>query len=420
MGRLPIDLVQARLMAEAIAIGLLVGIERYKARELGEKRTAGVRTFAAISLLGGLCGLADELAVSIVSFAALALLIAIGYYRESARSPGLTTESAALIVFWLGFLVHRHEVLAISTAIVLTIMLASKESMHAFVRDSISERELYDTLKFLAVVLVIFPLLPDRAIGPLGFFNPSKTWLLVILVSTIGYAGYFLIRVLGDKRGLLLSVLLGGVVSTMATTVSLAGQARRSPGSARLLGVAAVAANAVQFPRLLLLVAVVAGSFAEQLAFILLPMMLVGFLGAALLSRRLEEDRPDIRLPLTNPYSLTPALKFAAFFVGILFLVRYAESLLGNQGAFLASLLGGTVSASAVALSLAHLVRDGSLSVPTATLALLVGISANALVKLLVTSTQGSGRLAFWLGGGLATMLATGYLLAGLEVLTVP
>ena len=416
MQRLPVDLTQARFIAEAIAIGLLVGIERYKARAPGEKRTAGVRTFTAFSLLGGICGLFDQLSVSLVSFAALALLVAIGYYRESERSPGLTTETAALIVFWLGFLVHSYEILAISTAIVLTIMLASKESLHGFVRDSISEIELFDTLKFLAVVLVVYPLLPDRPIGPLGFFNPASTWLLVILVSTIGYAGYFLIRVLGRKRGLLISVLLGGIVSTMATTMSLADQSRRSPQSARLLGVAAVTANAVQFPRLLLLVAVLAAPFARQLAWVLIPMTLVGFAGAGLLSLRERGKQPDVQLPLTNPYSLTPALKFALFFVAILFLVRLAESQLGDQGVFLASLLGGAASASAVSLTLAKLVQDGSLSIETGTAALLLCVSANAAVKWLLTFTQGSRRLAFWLGGGLATMIATGYLLVSLGV----
>jgi uncharacterized membrane protein (DUF4010 family) len=198
--------------------------------------------------------------------------------------------------------------------------------------------------------------------------------------------------------------------------MSLASQARRSPQSARLLGVAAVAANAVQFPRLLLLVAVIASTFAQQLASVLVPMTIVGLLGAALLSGRLEDRQPDVQLPLTNPYSLTPALKFTLFFVAILFLVRFAEDSLGDQGVLLASLLGGAASASAVSLSLAKLVQDGSLSVDTGMFALLICVSANATVKLFITLTQGARRLAFWLGGGLLTMLATGYLLLFLRV----
>ncbi|MDH3253943.1 MAG: MgtC/SapB family protein [Acidobacteriota bacterium] len=411
MDRLPFDITDARLVAEALAIGLLVGIERYKARQPGEKHTAGVRTFAAFALLGGVCGLFDQLAVSLASFAALTALVAIGYYRESEHSLGLTTETAALLVFWLGVLVHRHEFLALSTAIVLTIMLASKESIHAFIRESISERELFDTLKFLAVVLVIYPLLPDRTLGPYGFFNPAKTWLLVILVSTIGYVGYFLMRVLGRRRGLLASSLLGGVISTPATTMSLAVRARQSPESARILGVAAVAANAVQFPRLLLLVAVLDTAFARRLFIPLAAMTVVGFLGAWLLSLRSRERHRDFELPLANPYSLMPALKFSLFFVAILFLVRVAEISLGEPGVYLASFLGGLASASAVALTLAKWVQDGSLSLDAGTFGILIAVTANALVKCMIPLSQGPRRLAVWLIGGLATMLIVGFAL---------
>ena len=147
MDPLPLSPTQARLLAEALAIGLLVGIERYKTRKPGERGTAGVRTFAAFSLLGGLCGLLGHFALVLGTFAGVAALVAIGYFRESEQNLGLTTETAALIVFWLGYLVHSYEVLAIATAIVLTLMLASKESMHSFVSEAISERELFDTLK---------------------------------------------------------------------------------------------------------------------------------------------------------------------------------------------------------------------------------------------------------------------------------
>jgi hypothetical protein len=152
MAPLTLDAEKFRLLAEALAIGFLVGVERYKAREPGEKRFAGVRTFAAFSLLGGVCGLLDSTALTLGAFVALTALVAIGYYREAEEHVGLTTEVAALLVFWLGYLVHSHEALAISVAIILTIMLASKGVLHAFVRETLTETELFDTLKFLAVV----------------------------------------------------------------------------------------------------------------------------------------------------------------------------------------------------------------------------------------------------------------------------
>jgi uncharacterized membrane protein (DUF4010 family) len=414
-----VELAQARLLAEALAIGLLVGTERYKARDPGEKKTAGVRTFAAFALLGGICGLLDQLAIGLAAFAALAALVAIGYYRESSESLGLTTEVAALLVFWLGYLVHTHEILAIAAAIVLTILLASKETMHAFVKESISERELFDTLKFLAVVLVVYPLLPDRALGPLGFFNPARTWLLVALVSTIAYAGYFLVRLLGPRRGLFASAILGGVVSSTATTMALAGRARENPGSSRSLGIAAVSANAVQFPRLLVLIAVVDAVFAQRVLLAFLAMTSVGALAAVTLWRRSIDGNDRVLLSISNPYSITPALKFGGLFVAILLVVRVAQAWLGEAGIYAAAVLGGPLSTSAVALSLANVSAAGRLDPGDATLALLLGITANAVTKFGICWAQGSSRLAFWLGGGLVVMLAAGYLLFGLDRLGI-
>jgi len=409
--------VQARLLAEALAIGLLVGIERYKMRDPGERSTAGVRTFAIFSLLGGICGLLGNVTFTLAAFGAVAVLVAIGYYRESSRHLGLTTETAAFVVFWLGYLVHTQEFLAIATAIVLTIMLASKQSMHRFVSETMSERELFDTLKFLAVILVVYPLLPDRAVDPLGIFNPAKTWLLIALVSTIAYVGSLLARLFVPQRGLWLSALLGGIVSTTATTIALANRASEESDLSRLVVPAAVGANAIQFPRLLLLVAVLDLSLARSLAPPLLAMTAVGFLFSAVLARRGndEPELPPIALPIRNPFSVMPALKFGALFVVVLFVVRLAEEWSGEGGTYMASAVGGMLSSSAVALSLADLTANEAISSSTFTFALLVGIATNALVKWTLAWTQGTRRLAVWLGAGFVVAIATGFVVALLQ-----
>ncbi len=61
---------------------------------------------------------------TLLTFGALLLLIALGYYREPEKHLGLTTEMAALLTFWLGYLVRSYEALSISAAIVLVLLLA--------------------------------------------------------------------------------------------------------------------------------------------------------------------------------------------------------------------------------------------------------------------------------------------------------
>ena len=417
MDLLTLDSKTCKILAEALAIGMLVGIERYRDRDPDEKRAAGVRTFTIIALLGAVGGLLAERTFILATFGALSAFLWLGYYRHAIQSLGLTTEFTALLVFWLGFLLHTHEVLVISTSIVLVLILACKRALHEFVRDKISETEFYDTLKFLVVVFVVFPLLPDRDIGPYGFINPSYAWLLVILVSTISYSGYFLIRWLGNTRGLKVSGLIGGIVSTTAVTLSLAERSRRTPSTSRLCGITGVMANAIQFPRLLLLVWVVDRHLGEFLILPLLGMGAVGLFGAWLLGRIGREVNPssEIEYPLQNPYSLTPALKFGGLFIAIFLVAKMATIWLGEHGIYLASSLAGIVDASAISLSIAQLVHGETLSVPTASVGILIAVTMNAIVKEGLVWMNGTRELAFWIGGGLASMLAIGWALIGLN-----
>jgi uncharacterized membrane protein (DUF4010 family) len=403
------DLQTFKLLGEALALGLLVGVERYRGRKPGEQKSAGVRTFAIVCLLGALSGLLGTAVIAVAVFAAVAALILVGYYRSPSGSLGLTTEFAALLVFWVGYLLNTHESAAISLGIVLTIFLASKQTLHHFVREQISEAEFEATLKFLAVVLVVYPVLPDREMGPYGFFNPRAVWGLVILVSTLSYGGYFLIRWLGERRGLMLASLVGGIVSTTAVTMSLAARARKAPEASRRMGTAAVLANAMQGPRLLFLLAVVDREFALSLAPALLAMAVVGLAGSWLLARR-SGDESGLELQLRNPYSVRPALEFGLFFVAVLLLVKVASLWLGDRGILVASAVAGTANTSAVALSVSGLLEQASLTPLVAAGAVVVAITTNALSKCVLTLVHGTRRMALVLGGGLATMIAAAFL----------
>ena len=399
-----------KVLAEALGIGLLVGAERYRDREEGEKKSAGLRTFAIFALLGAVCGLLDHPTYTLATFAALAGLVLLGYHRNPADSIGFTTEFAALLVFWIGYLLNIYEGPAIALGIVLTIFLASKQALHEFVRDQISMTEFYATLKFLAVVLVIYPVLPDSHMGPFDFFNPREIWGLVILVSAISYLGYFLTRWLGARRGLRVGAIMGGLVSTTATTVSLAERAKSAPEAGRLLGTVAVMANSVQGPRLLVLVWVVSRLLGYSLALPLLGMGLAGLLGSWLLSRKTASD-PEVEFTFENPFSLTPALKFGAFFVAVLFLVGAAGVWFGQTGIFVAAAVAGLGSASAAALSVAGLVSADQLAAEPAGLAIFLAVAVNSLTQWILSLMAGTREMALWLGAGLLSMLAAGFLL---------
>lgn len=417
------DLETFKFFGEAAAIGLLVGIERYKSRAADERKSAGVRTFTVVALLGAVCALLDVPTFTAMTFGALLVLLGLGYYRESVEHLGLTTEIAGLLTFWLGFLVESHETLAIGTAIVLVTLLAHKKGLHDFVKGNVSELELYDTLKFLLVVFVVLPLLPNRSLGPYEFFNPARVWLLVIVVSTISYSGYVLLRVLGGSRGLHVNALVGGLVSTTAVTASLSERAHRAPELSRLLGVTSVMANAVQFPRLLVLIWIVDRELALYMALPLLGMFAVGLAGAWLLGwlRGVWTEQPPLEVLLQNPYSFWPALSFALLLVGVLLFARLAGAWLGEPGVYLASLVAGLADASAISLSVADMAYDGTLTVFGASTAVFLAVTANALFKWVLSLVKGNRTMALWMGGGFVTMLGAGaLLLTAMYLLSTP
>jgi uncharacterized membrane protein (DUF4010 family) len=175
-----------------------------------------------------------------------------------------------------------------------------------------------------------------------------------------------------------------------------------------------VAANAVQFPRVLLLVYLIDPDLGVQLMLPCMAASAAGIAGGWMAARRLEKDTPATELGVDNPFALTPAFKFAAFFVAVLFVLRVAEASLGASGVYLTSVLAGAANVSTVALSVAGLVSAGDLEAAAAGLAVLLAVGANALTKWLVALVNGTRQLALWLGGGLAAMLIVGFTLAWL------
>jgi uncharacterized membrane protein (DUF4010 family) len=402
------DISTYRAFGEALAIGMLVGIERYKSRAEGERKSAGVRTFTVIALLGATTSLLVNPLLTAVSFGGLLFFLGLGYWRESEHSLGLTTETAALLTFWLGYLTQTHEVLAVGTAIVLVAVLAHKQTLHGFVKGQLSETEFYDTLKFLLVVFVVYPLLPEGYLTQYELIKPKQLWLLVIVLSTISWSGYVLVRLLGGKRGLQVNALMGGLVSTTAITASLSQRAARAPEMARLFGVTAVMANSVQAPRLLVLMWVVDPELAMFMAVPLLTMFGVGLVGSLLLGhlKKVWKDEPDLEVLLDNPYRFWPAVKFALLIMGVLVASKLAQQALGDTMIYGVSAVAGLADVSAIAISMADMSAERIISLEVGAIAVVIALAANAIMKVGIALASGSKAVAFWLAGGLATMVA--------------
>ena len=397
--------------AQALGIGFLIGSQRESATDAREETAAGIRDFILFSLIGAIAGLlATEWLTAVALLGIVAILIV--HRLQHPERGGITTEVSAVATYWLGYLTQGpYAQMALALSIVMVALLSAKQPLHRFVRQTITEREYTDTLKFLAVVFIIYPLLPVGTYGPYGFFTPRQVWLFVILVSAVSYVGYFFIKFMGTERGLLFAGLLGGLASTTAATTAFARSVKEQPEMAATYGRAAVLANVVQFPRVLVILFVINPAFARAAMVMLLMMSLAGLVVSMILTR--VGSAPHVaqpgHMPLKNPFSLPPALRFGALFTLILFLSKSGAAEFGPQGMLATSLLGGIVDVDAVAISIGDLLqRQADISSSPALVALLLALGANAVLKSLIAVASGTWRFAWRLLAAFILMFVAG------------
>ena len=409
-------------LATALGVGLLIGTERsWSGRgnnDDGMEELAGIRTFGLCGLLGGLAALSAGhfgALAWIAVFVVLALLTIAGYLIESRSNAdyGMTTEVALLLTFLLGSLaVVESRLLAASLAVVVALLLSLKARLHGALRK-LSEAELSGALKLLFISVVLLPALPNEGYGPWQAFNPYTTWWMVVLIAGIGFAAYVAIRLLGTRHGLLVTALLGGIVSSTAMTITLARLDAEKLRPALAAGL--LATSALMFPRVLLEVGLINR---ELLPSLLAPMLTAGsiYAGGALFYYLRAAQQPEnaAEPPLKNPFELGPALRFGGLLVVILFLVEGARRLLGDTGIYLVSLLSGLTDVDAITLSLSNSART-DLSELVAVRGIFLAALSNSLVKVGLILLIGGRALATltlpFMGAGL---------LAGLAVLWLP
>ena len=417
------ELLKALLVSASL--GALLGLERQWSEERehpAEESMAGARTFAVWAALGTLCAWfarEQHTAFFLAGFAGMVVVISLYLLKRSARDRegGLTTAAVGLATYLIGGLVFMGQA---KTAAVITItmllLLASKEHLHQLSRK-FSNDDVRQALQFAAITGIILPLVPDYPFGPYGAFNPYTIWLMVVLVSGLGFVGYVAMRVFGDDRGLAVTGLLGGLASSTATTLAMSRQSRAQPEHARLCALAVVLACTVMLARVAVLVGTVSPAMIRSLGPALLVVALPGLLFSLWSWRRFRQSKPasSATQEVKNPLSLRVALQFALLYALIVLLVRWANDTFGGIGLYWASFLSGLTDLDAISLSLSQMQSGGGLGVAEASRAILIAAGANSLLK---------GAMAVSLGGAAmrrptAIVLAATVLLAALAAWVV-
>ena len=385
----------------ALLIGALIGIEREKHKREGEREGSigGLRTFILFALIGALGGWLSErfdfpwlLVFTLLSVVAPVVASYQIAARNDADALGLSTELAAIATTLLGALAALgYRELAAAFGVAVAAILAYKQPLHGLV-DRLDRDDIYAGLRLSIATFIVLPLLPNRTVDPWDALNPWSLWLLVLLISGLSLVGYVATRLLGQQRGIALTGLTGGLVSSTAVTLALARQSREKAyaKSAYALATGTLIAWTVMFGRVLIAVAIVNRGLLKPL---LPPMIAMAVAGAAL-ALYAHRKSPDVQahnVELRNPFSLTSAIKFAALFAAVLLLVKLAQTYTTSAGIYAVAALAGTTDVDAITLSMAQYARDNSPVL--AAHAIVIATLSNTIVKAGMVATLGAGSL---------------------------
>ncbi len=406
------ELIIIKQIGIAIIIGLMIGLQReIHYQKKGESSFAGTRTFALIALFGYLSAwiqtkVAFFLPVSMLIFGALVL---ISYSIKA--SKGATTEVTAMLTFVLGVMLYFSlETYTISIAIMILFLLEIKGNI-AKIEAHITTTDLSAATLFLMMSFVALPLLPDKMIDPFGIFNPYKTWLMVVLVAGISFIGYVAIKILGNKRGVYLTGLFGGLVSSTAVSITLSKLYSLEKMFLKNFAGGIAIASTIMYLRVLLETSFFNLSLTKALAIPYLGAALVGGIFVLYLYKNETLHKIEDAKINNNPLALSEALKLGLLFGLIFGSIGIFQSKFGDYGVYLISFLSGFTDVDAITLSLSQLAFH-KISQESAIFGIIIATTVNSLVKLGIVFVLGGKKLGWMMA--LFYLLSIGALMGGM------
>lgn len=353
---MPTELFPPADVAERIVVaagcGLIVGLEREWAH-----KELGVRTFTIVSLFGALSSLVSGGFV-IAAFVGVIALIASSQLTRMRRGEATeTTTSAALMAtFALGALAGEGHIFSPPMAVILmTLFLSMKPQLSRFA-VGLSQEEVRGAVLLALIAFVIYPVLPDRFVDPWQLFNPREAWLIIVVISTIGFVNYVLLRFF-SSRGLYYTAIFGGLVNSTAAIAELSTLLRDSGED---VGDMAIAVNLLtivsMFARNLALLSIFSHRAGALAAF---PILAMAALAATIAARKWRADTTAAPLRIGSPLELRKVVSFGLLFLVIQVASALGQRAVGTTGLVMVSALGGLASSASSTAAAASLASHG-------------------------------------------------------------
>jgi uncharacterized membrane protein (DUF4010 family) len=359
-----------------------VGLEREsRGGSLANKLTAGLRTYTLISLFGFGCAwlyrLNIEFIVPVGIIVIGGMILASYLAKQKSGAVGWTSEIAALLIFVVGVLSLLADIwIPMAVGIFTTLLLSEKAELEKYI-EKLDKSEFLAVVKFLIVTIIILPALPDKNYTQFDL-NPYKIWQIVILVSSIGFVGYFLMKKFGDKVGIWLSGLLGGIASSTAVSIAMGNIAKKNEAIAKRAFQATILASSVMYIRILVIIYLLNIAIAYEIWWKLFVLFIVGLLLAATTRDNNSETSTGSISTIQNPFEIKPAVIFAFLFVLLSIVTILVKQFFGGSGVLVLSAIVGVTDIDPFILSLINK------QLPVGTIvesAIIISMMSNTIIK---------------------------------------
>ncbi len=397
-------------------IGLIIGLEREFNTQDQPTHVGGIRTFVLTAILGNIADLVAKntsanLLIGIIT--GFILLVISTYYIQAQKGKiGLTTQIALILTFLLGTANSRGLMQeSVAVVVLMTVVLSLKDQLHGII-NRLTEEELFAFLKFIVLALLILPLLPQTPFGPEKLLNPRDLGYIVILVLSLSFAGYLMLKFGSPQKGILLTAVIGGLFSSTLIAWVFAAKSVERKDLAPAYGSGIVLASSIMFIRVFFWVSIFAFPVAKELFLPLLLMLVVSLIPTWKVIRTPRKEGESPALSPGNPLDIKNAVFFVFLYVGITLLMWASRHWLTPAMTYISGAVAGIADIDAISISTAKWVSSQPEQSRQASIIILLAVMSNSAFKWLVSLMRGTAglRKPVGLGFGLVLLVGLGFL----------
>ncbi len=393
-------------------IGLIIGLEREFNTHEDPSHIGGIRTFTLVAVLGYVAGWLSGYthpAVLATVVGGFILLVGLVYFVQTQHGKiGLTTEAAILLTFLLGIANAKGLVLeSVAVVVLMTTILSLKSRLHHFVKQ-ITEDELFAFLKFILLALLILPMLPSMPFGPDGLLNARDLGFIAVLVLSLSFAGYLLLKFGSSHKGILWTAVIGGLFSSTMIAWVFSAKSKERQDLAAPYGAGIVLASSIMFIRAFVWASIFSFDVAKELFTPLLVMLLTSLIPTwqVIKSHQKADNAPA--LSPGNPLDIKKAVFFVLLYIIYTLSMTASRQWLNQTFIYLSGAIAGIADVDAITISTSKWAATPAGISREASIIILLAVISNSIFKWLISVLNGPAALRRPVGIGFGVVILTG------------